>query len=212
MRKQPAKWIADNPDAYSNGVRSFWLNAFSSPWMPWGKIVRKFLEAQHNPVRLKVVYNTLLGELWEEGEGVEPDELVKRRERYDCEVPKDVLVLTCGVDVQDNRLEYEIVGWGLGCESWGIQYGVIMGDPGQLTTITTPSGAEIQSVWELLDAVLVKSYIRKDEQALQIMTTCIDSGGHHTKTVYKFCKTREIRRVWAIKGRSVSRYIVHSSP
>lgn len=204
MRKQSAKWIADNPNAYSNGVRSFWLNAFSSPWMPWSKIVRKFLEAQHNPVRLKVVYNTLLGELWEEGEGIESEELTKRRERYDCEVPKDALVLTCGVDVQDNRLEYEIVGWGLESESWGIQYGVIMGDPGQLTTITSPSGVEIQSVWELLDAVLSKPYSRKDGQVLQIMTTCIDSGGHHTKPVYKFCKTREIRRVWAIKGRSVS--------
>ncbi|TGE36876.1 phage terminase large subunit family protein [Desulfosporosinus fructosivorans] len=205
MRKQPAKWIANNPEAYSNGIRSFWLNAFSSPWTPWSKIARKFLEASHNPTRLKVVVNTLLGELWEEkGEGIESEELVKRRERYDCEVPNDVLVLTCGVDTQDNRLEYEIVGWGLEGESWGIQYGVIMGDPGQLTTITSPSGLKIQSAWDLLDAVLTKSYPRKDGQVLQIMTTCIDTGGHHTKTAYKFCKTREIRRVWAIKGQGAS--------
>lgn len=205
MRKQPTKWVAGNPEAYNNGVRSFWLNAFSSPWTPWSKIIRKYLEAQNNPVRLKVVYNTLLGELWEEkGEGVESEGLVKRRERYGCEVPENVLVLTCGVDVQDNRLEYEIVGWGLDGESWGIKYGVIMGDPGQLTTITSPNGVEIKSVWELLEAILSKSYTRKDGQLLQITTTCIDSGGHHTKTVYKFCKTREIRRIWAIKGRSVS--------
>jgi len=205
MRKQPAKWIADNPDAYSNGVRSFWLNAFASPWTPWSKIARKFLEAGRNTTRLKVVVNTLLGELWEEqGEGVESEDLVKRRERYDCEVPKAVIVLTAGVDVQDNRLEYEIVGWGLGCESWGIQYGVIMGDPGQLTAITNAEGVKIPSVWELLDAVLTKQYTRNDGQILQIMTTCIDSGGHHTETVYKFCKPREIRRVWAIKGKSVS--------
>jgi len=204
MRKQPAKWIADNPEAYSNGVRSFWLNAFASPWTPWGKIARKFLEAGRNTTKLKVVVNTLLGELWEEqGEGVESEDLIKRRERYDCEVPKDVLVLTCGVDVQDNRLEYEIVGWGIECESWGIQYGVIMGDPGQLTTITSPSGVKIQSVWELLDAVLTKSYQRADGQTLQIMTTCVDTG-YHTKAVYKFCKPREIRRVWSIKGSSVS--------
>ncbi len=55
MRKQPAKWIADNPDAYKKGVRSFWLNAFSSPWTPWEKIVLKFLDAKDDPQRLKCV-------------------------------------------------------------------------------------------------------------------------------------------------------------
>lgn len=49
MRKQPAKWIADNPDAYKKGVRSFWLNAFSSPWTPWEKIILKFLDAKDDP-------------------------------------------------------------------------------------------------------------------------------------------------------------------
>ncbi|WP_088227797.1 phage terminase large subunit family protein [Desulfosporosinus sp. FKB] len=204
MRKQPAKWIAANPEAYNNGVRSFWLNAFSSPWTSWSKIIRKFLEAQHNPQKLKVVVNTLFGELWEEkGEGVESDDLVKRRERYDCDVPKDVLVLTCGVDVQKNRLEYEIVGWGLEKESWGIQYGVIMGDPGQLTTITSPEGLKIRSPWEMLDDILNKEYLTEDGQVLQIMTACIDSG-YHSDTVYSYCKAREINRVWAIKGQGGS--------
>ena len=41
MRKQPAKWIAENPEAYENGHRSFWLNAFTSPWTPWQRIVKK---------------------------------------------------------------------------------------------------------------------------------------------------------------------------
>jgi len=202
-KSSDGKWVAEVPESK---VRGFHLNELASPWKRWGTIIEEFKDAEKKgPARLKVFVNTSLGETWEEkGEGVESEELVRRRERYDCEVPKDVLVLTCGVDVQDNRLEYEIVGWGLGCESWGIQYGVIMGDPGQLTAITSPSGVKIQSVWEMLDVVLTKSYIRNDGQILQITSTCIDSGGHHTKTVYKFCKTREIRRVWAIKGKSVS--------
>jgi phage terminase large subunit GpA-like protein len=29
-------------------------------------------------------------------------------------VPDEAVVLTCGVDVQQNRLELEIVGWGKG--------------------------------------------------------------------------------------------------
>ncbi|PNB77017.1 terminase, partial [Pseudomonas sp. FW305-BF6] len=110
---------------------------------------------------------------WEpRGTGVESDDLFARRESYDCEVPNDVLVLTAGVDVQDNRLEYEIVGWGTGKESWGIQYGVIMGDPGH------------ETVWTELDHVLMDTYKRNDGIELNISTTCIDSGGHHTKKVY----------------------------
>ena len=63
MRRQPAKWIADNPDAYKRGVRSFWLTAFASPWMPWATIIQRFLEARKDPERLKVVYNTLLANI-----------------------------------------------------------------------------------------------------------------------------------------------------
>ena len=120
MRRQPAKWIAENPDAYATGVRSFWLNAFSSPWTPWEKIVLKFLQAKDEPQKLKVVYNTLLGELWEDRGGIiDEDTMLARREDYGTnadgspvELPEGVLVLTCGVDTQDNRLEYEVVGHG----------------------------------------------------------------------------------------------------
>ena len=81
MRKQPAKWIAENPAAYDEGVRSFWLNAFSSPWTPWEKIALKFLQAKDDPQKLKVVYNTLLGELWEDrGDIADEDTMLARRE------------------------------------------------------------------------------------------------------------------------------------
>ncbi len=70
-----------------------------------------------------------MGETWEEeGEQIETDDLFKRRERYNCEVPEEVLVLTAGVDVQDDRFEVEVVGWGVDKESWGIKYQVIYGD------------------------------------------------------------------------------------
>lgn len=76
--------------------------------------------------------------------------LLRRREMYNCQVPAPVLVLTAAVDVQDNRLEYEIVGWGAEKKSWGIQYGVIMGDPGQMET------------WTALDDVIFGGYTRED--------------------------------------------------
>lgn len=198
MRKQPAKWIAENPDAYNDGVRSFWLNAFSSPWTPWERICKKFLQAKDDPEALQVVYNTLFGELWEDrGDLADEDEMLARREEYGTnadgspvEVPEGVLVLTCGVDTQDNRLEYEVVGHGHYGETWGIKKGYIMG---------RPNTAE---VWQQLDDVIDHVYKFKDsERGLKISITCVDSGGHFTQEVYEACRARKNKRVFAIKGK-----------
>ncbi|MGG4034216.1 phage terminase large subunit family protein [Paenibacillus cisolokensis] len=183
------KWIARKAN---RKVRGFHLNELASPWKRWATIIEEFLEAKRSGLEmLKAWINTSLGETWEErGTGVDADELADRREEYEAEVPDEVLMLTCGVDVQDNRLEYEVVGWGPEAESWGIQYGVIMGDPGQ------------DYVWDMLDAqVIDRSFVRRDGQELQVLSTAVDSGGHFTKEVYTFCKKREMRRVWAIKGK-----------
>ena len=126
IKRAKHKWIAKNPDAYKNGVRSFWINAFSSPWMSWSKIILKFLEAEGDPIKLKVVFNTLLGQLWEDrGDLRTDDQMLENRETYEAELPDGVLCLTCGVDTQDNRLEYEVVGYGMFDESWGIEKGII---------------------------------------------------------------------------------------
>src|SRR5690606_9714735 len=83
MKRQPAKWVAHNPKAINNRVRSFWLNAFVAPWNSWAEIVKEFLESKDDPEKLQVVWNTVFGESWEErGEQMEEDELIKRQEEY----------------------------------------------------------------------------------------------------------------------------------
>lgn len=196
MRAQPAKWIAENPAALQRGHRSFWLNAFASPWKSWQAIVYAFLAARKDPQKLKTVYNTLLGELWEErGDLADEDEMLARREDYGTrpdgtpvELPEGVLVLTCGVDTQDDRLEYEVVGWGHYGESWGIKKGIIMGDPNDDAT------------WLRLDEVISHVYKFENGRGLTISMTFVDSGGHKTQSVYKHCRERQGRRVFAIKG------------
>ncbi|KEQ22319.1 phage terminase large subunit family protein [Paenibacillus tyrfis] len=190
MKRQPAKWIAENPVALENRVRSFWLNAFVSPWYSWKQIIQEFLESKNDPEKLKVFMNTVLGESWEDrGEQMEEDVLLKRREDYGpTELPDGVLLLTAGVDTQDDRLEYEIVGWGHGHESWGIEYGVIIGKPDDSKT------------WQQLDDVLDKVYRFEDGKGLKVACSCIDSGGHFTTEVYKYSKRNEHRRMIAIKG------------
>lgn len=188
-KKGKGKWIAEYPDKKKK--RGFHLNALASPWERWNSIIDDFKEAKKKGTEtLKTWVNTTLGEAWEDqsGEGAEEDALIKRRKNYECEVPSPVLVLTAGVDVQDDRLELEVVGWAEEKESWGIQYKIFYGDPGQSV------------VWNQLDEYLLKTFRYKDGEGLCVSCTCIDSGGHFTSEVYKFCKTREHRRVFAIKG------------
>ena len=185
-------FVAENPGA---AARGFHLNTLASTFCGWQEVVEKFLLAkemldQGDPEKMKTWVNTELGETWEEpGERLEDTELVNRREVYDAQVPEDVLVLTAGVDVQDDRFEVEVVGWGVGKESWGIRYQKIYGDMLK------------EQVWRDLDAFLTATFSKKDGTQLPILCTCIDSGGHHTDQVYRFTKERYERRIFAIKGK-----------
>lgn len=191
IRKQPHRWVAKNPDAYRNGVRSFWINAFSSPWMDWKTIVLRYLEAKSDPEKLKTVYNTLLGKVWDGEVYVDDtdDEMLAKREEYEAELPEGVLCLTCGVDTQDNRLEYEVVGYGFEGENWGIERGVIPGKPSD------------EDVWERLDGIIDKVYRFKDGKGLKVSITFVDSGGHYTQEVYEQCNRRLNKKVFAVKGK-----------
>ncbi len=173
--------------------RGYHISTLYSPlgWFSWAEIAESWLKAQKDTTRLKVFINTILGETWaEEGEQLDSDTLFdNNRVVYEAELPAEVLIITAAVDVQDDRLEYEFKGWGLGKKSWGIEYGILMGDPGQ------------KAVWEQLDQHLQRKFSYFDGYQIGVSCTTIDSGGHFPQNVYKFCKTREHRRVFAIKGR-----------
>lgn len=190
MKRQPARWEADNPDAYAQGVRSFWLNAFVSQWASWESIVLKFLNAVGNSRKLQVVYNTCFGELWEDrGDLEDEDSLMARREEYPAELPDGVLVLTAGVDTQDNRMEYEVVGHGHFGETWGIEKGVVMGRP------------DDDATWTKLDEVLFDRVFHfADGLGLRLSMSFVDEGGHFTQDVRRQCRARIGKKVFCIKG------------
>lgn len=193
MRRQPAKWIADNPLAIENRIRSFRMNAFTSPWYTWKQIVQEFLESKDDPEKFKVFVNTVLGETWEErGEIKDETALLERREEYTAELPDGVLVLTMAADTQDDRLEYEIVGWGRDEECWGIKKGIIWGKP------------DDSAVWKELDEYIDRTWHFSNGTGLMTGCTCVDSGGHFTDEVYRYCGPRLQKRVFAIKGQGGS--------
>jgi phage terminase large subunit GpA-like protein len=103
------KWQATQVSKDNGRTVSFHLSSLYSPhgWTSWGDIASEFSEVHKDPPRLQVWTNTKLAETWEDmsGEAIDPTGLMVRREQYGPRLPKDVAVLTCGVDVQDNRLE-----------------------------------------------------------------------------------------------------------
>jgi phage terminase large subunit GpA-like protein len=173
------------------GVAGFHISELYSPWVKWSEMVESFLKAKRLPETLQTWVNTSLGETWkQETEGVEHDSLMMRKENWGRIAPIGVVVITCGVDVQDDRLEAEIIGWGIEEESWSLQYHVLHGDPAR------------SLVWKELDNVVGQKIRHEMGNFLTVACTCVDSGGHHTEAVYEYCKARETSRVFAIKGSS----------
>jgi phage terminase large subunit GpA-like protein len=171
-----------------NGIAGFHLNGLYSPFRTWSELAALWLDIHDDRERLKTFINTRLGQVWEDyGEVASASELEKRAEFYAAEVPAGVGVLTAGVDVQDDRLELAVKGWGERYESWLIAHHRIHGDP------------ESDETWARLEAVLVKPYRHETGADMRIQCCMIDSG-YKTANVYEFVRPRERRNVFASKG------------
>ena len=174
-------------------TRGFYLSGLYNPWLEWGELVDEFVAASRaneegDVEPLKAFRNTRLGLLHEDvGQKVDVDLYGLRREVYASQVPDGVLVLTAGIDIGERALAYEIIGWGRGCESWGIEYGIIDGDPRE------------DEVWQLLDqAVYSRTFETSDGYLMRVRRMAVDSG-YASDFVYVYTKPRQPRAI-AIKG------------
>lgn len=169
------RWIAEKPSIKAN--RGYHLNALYAPiglGLGWKSIAEKWLSCQGDTSELKAFINTYLGETYkEDGEEQDPAALMMRLEVYSN---PPIAFKTAGVDVQKDRLEVAIVGWGHAEESWLFDHIIIPGDTAQ------------PYVWDELHDVLSGSGIK---------LAAVDSG-YNTSFVYDFCEKRK----WtvAIKG------------
>ena len=189
------EWRAQFPGR-GNGVRvGFHINALYSPYGlgdKWGQLALKFVEAQGKPEVLRGFTNTELGETWKDkGEAPDWQRLYERREAYAMSsVPEQVVFLTAGVDVQKDRLEAEVVGWGRDKQSWSIEYLVIPGD------------TALESTWEKLSELLGRTWSKKVGDGsvdLPIRMMAVDTG-YNTQHVYNWVRRWPVTRVMATKG------------
>lgn len=192
-------------------LRSYHISALYSPWYTWAECAFRFLSAKEDPALLQPFVNNVLGEEWEDmgGERVDPESLMGKREEYACgpaanmtgKIPERIALITAGVDVQPDRLEVEVVGWGRDEESWSVDVQVIPGDPSDL------------EVWDQLDDYLSQRWPHPMlETGMPISATCIDTGGANTQAAYRFVRPREGRRIWGIKGYAGKRPVWPKKP
>ena len=199
------EWIAEHPERRDRSIVSFHMWEAFSPLSSLAAIVSGFLQARADQKRgdastMHTWENTTLGEPLEpdHGEGIEPHGLIARREVFTAAVPDGACLLTMGVDVQDDRLEVLIVGWGPGEESWIVDRDTLGGDTSQ------------PEPWSALDELLDREYPHERGVSLSVQATCIDSGGHRTTMVYDYAARKAARRVYAIIGRDGQRPLVSS--
>ncbi|MDH5738748.1 MAG: phage terminase large subunit family protein [Nitrospira sp.] len=197
MDSSRAQWVHTYPERV-NEHASFHLNLLYQPYgwaYPWTRLAREYSAAYEKmkvgDVRpMKTFTNTMLAKTWKERlDKVEHNSLYHRREIYEATCPRGVVVLFASVDVQDDRLEAGIRGFGVGEESWGIEYHIFYGSPA------------LESVWDELTEWLQSARTHADGVSIHVEAVGVDTGGHHTKEAYRFIE--QYRGVaFALKGSS----------
>lgn len=187
------KWVAEKPGVKQGKVAGFHLSSLYSPvgWFSWADAAELWEKSKDSPERLRGFVNTVLGETWQDkGEAPEWLRLYERRDKYEFNVvPSGAAFLTCGVDVQKDRLELEIVAWGRGKRSWSVDYRVIRGDTSRMEP------------WSELDEVLSETWPVEGRDGIEmpLKLMAVDSG-YNTQQVYSWCRKYPLTRVVAIKG------------
>lgn len=174
-------------------IIGFHISGLYSPvgWLSWATIAKEWVAAAGKDDELKRCKNTNLAETWQErGEAPEWKVIYERREqRSQGVVPKGALILTAGADVQRDRIEVSVWGWGRGLERWAIDHFVIEGSP------------DLQSTWDRVTEFISTAFPREGGGAALIARTAIDSGdGVHTARVYEWARRMGSGVVMAIKG------------
>lgn len=194
----------DKPEQLRNGewrgtaeggdptMAGYWISGLYSPWLRYGAIAAQHAKVRKDPPRLRVFVNTVLAETWrvEDGEGLKDEGLPGRRIDHGGVLPADTLLVTVGVDVQDDRLEVQFIAWHAEERATVFRHVILYGDP---------SGKQ---VWSDLDDLLHTPIPHaRAVPDLVPRAVCVDSGGHHTSAVYAYCRAHARERYWAVKGR-----------
>ena len=190
---EKGKWVATDPDKANPELVGYQISSMYCPlgWYSWKQMVTEYLKALSDENKMIGFFNLRLGLPYEaSGDMLTFEEIRNKSEDYPRNrPPKQVVLLTMGVDVQRDRLELEIVGWGRNKESWSIDYRQIMGAPAE------------EEVWHVLDKIMQEEFIREDGTPIRISMTAVDSSDN-TARIYEVVSRYAPSQMIAIKGRA----------
>lgn len=177
----------------------FHLAAWCSPFVSLSECAAAHVKAKPNregKVKDRRAWITFLNQYAslphkdEESDLPDWEKIKQRAENYGARIPMRAAVLTAYADVQDDRLEVEVVAWGVDEESWSIDHHIITGVP------SSPM------VWRALDEYLCRRWLHESGVELRIAAAGVDTGGHFTKQAYDFVRKKYHRRIYGTKGAS----------
>ncbi|PKL40768.1 MAG: hypothetical protein CVV44_03940 [Spirochaetae bacterium HGW-Spirochaetae-1] len=158
-------------------VRSYHINALYG-FRSWIDIVLQWEKVKDDPLLLPDFINDVLGETWQERiDAPDIHELRKNAEGWERGYISDrVIFLTLAADVQGDRIEAGLVGWGRNKESWFIDYWNIPGSPHLVE----------DQCWKKLEEIVTATYRRADNVEMNVQIAFVDSQ-YHKDQVYNFC-------------------------
>lgn len=203
------EWISTIPERRNPYIIGYHLSSLYSPygWLSWEKVVNEYEEAleeisaSQEDNKMRAHYNTTRGLVYAtSGERPEWKKLYENnRESYSRgTINNNVKVITAGVDVQKDRIEVEIVGWGYMRRAWSVNYHIIEGEIGD------------PNVQETLSNILSMKFMRPDQIQVPISKVCIDANYNSTE-VYMYISAQDTTKYVAIHG-SATTHRIFSNP
>lgn len=190
------RWIARHP---GRPIRGWKITALVSLFVSWATLAAEYvaavdqLKAEGDPDLLIEWKQQVMAEPFEfRSQAGELVPLVSRRETYAAEVPLGVGVLVATVDVQHDRLELLIRGFGVGQESWDVAHHRIYGDPDE------------RDVWDRLAALIWRPFQHESGAPIFVRAVGVDSGDTPER-VYEWCRKHARLNAWPLKGMEMKR-------
>lgn len=188
------EWRAEHPEL-EHIAKGFHLNGLYTPiglGRTWEDHARAWEQARGKPAKIQVFFNTRRGEVVKSDKvKLEWEAVAQRREPYLVRtIPDGILELTAGADIQGDRIEAVILGWGRDERAAVIDYAKFDGDP------TRPE------VWQALDDWHAREMLNSFGVKMRIHSMAVDSGNWQHEVI-NWTRSRKARGIFASKGSNI---------
>ena len=190
---------SNNPKPAERNHFGLWTNGLysMSPKLTWEQIALDHVSAHRrkDKVDRKRFTNSILAEMWiDQKHKIKEDWLMKRAREYRGQAPLNCAILSCGVDIQHDRIAVSTWGWGREDHSWVIDYKEIYGD-----TKADPDSPH-HTVWTDLDIYLNQPWQHESGREIYIRTAMVDVSDGTNQSVRKYCARRIARGILPCSG------------